>query len=94
MLFFHILKGPIMIGDDVAPHSIEPQFRKLGMPTSLVKGVPTLKNGEYVICKEGDKLKVDQAHLLKLFGKPMATVSLEGDLELDSAPLFECIQRS
>lgn len=64
-----------MINEDVAPHSMEPQFRKLGMPTSLVKGVPTLKNGEYVVCKKGDKLKVDQAHLLKLFGKPMATVS-------------------
>lgn len=64
-----------MINDDVAPHSMEPQFRKLGMPTSLVKGVPTLKNGEYVVCKKDEKLKVDQAHLLKLFGKPLATVS-------------------
>lgn len=64
-----------MINDEVAPHSMEPQFRRLGMPTSLVKGVPTLKDGDFVICKEGDKLKVDQAHLLKLFGKPMAIVS-------------------
>lgn len=64
-----------MINDDTAPHSMEPQFRKLGMPTSLVKGVPTLQNGDFVVCKKGDKLKVDQAHLLKLFGKPMAVVS-------------------
>lgn len=69
-----------MINDDTAPHSLEPQFRKLGMPTSLVKGVPSLKGGEYRVCKKGEKLKADQAHILKLFGKPMATVGLHSGI--------------
>lgn len=67
-------EGPVVMGDENAPHSIEPQLRKLGMPTTLKKGVPTLAN-PYTICKEGQKLSPDQAHLLKLFGKAMATVS-------------------
>jgi len=45
----------------------EPQLRKLGIPT-------TLKNGnihvlhEHKVCKKGDVLTVQQAHILKLLG--------------------------
>jgi hypothetical protein len=66
--------GPIMINDDTAPHSLEPQFRKLGMSTSLLKGVPTL-TAPHTVCKEGDTLNPNQVNLLKLFGKTFATVS-------------------
>lgn len=71
---FVVPEGPIMIGDDTAPHSIEPQFRKLGLPSVLKKGVPTMTNA-HTVCKEGQKLTPDQAHLLKLFGEAMANVS-------------------
>ena len=63
-----------MINDDTAPHSLEPQFRKLGMSTSLLKGVPTL-TAPHTVCKEGDTLNPNQVNLLKLFGKTFATVS-------------------
>jgi mRNA turnover protein 4 len=59
--------------DAVAPHSMEPQLRKLGLVSSLVRGVPTLK-APHTICKAGDTLDANQAHLLKLFNRPMATV--------------------
>lgn len=73
----HMLRhtGPIMINDDTAPHSLEPQFRKLGMSTSLLKGIPTL-TAPHTVCKEGDTLNPNQVNLLKLFGKTFATVSI------------------
>lgn len=54
-------------------HSIEPEIRKLGVPTRLVKGRVLLggENGEgsigYDVCKEGDVLDSRQTRLLKLF---------------------------
>ena len=62
------------MGEETAPHSLEPQFRKLGLSTHLVRGVPTLAN-EHTVCKKGDTLNSNQVNLLKLFGKPLATVS-------------------
>lgn len=47
-------------------HTMEPELRKLGLHTSLRKGVVTLDT-DYTICKKGDKLKPEQARLLKLF---------------------------
>jgi len=64
-----------MMDERPAAHSIEPQLRKLGMSTKLIKGVPSL-DVEHVVCKEGQELKSDQVNLLKLFNKPLATVSL------------------
>jgi hypothetical protein len=61
------------MNDDPAPHSIEPQFRKLGLSTSLTRGVPTL-GAPHVVCKAGDVLNSNQVQLLKLFGKSFATV--------------------
>jgi mRNA turnover protein 4 len=54
-------------------HSIEPELRRLGMPTRMVKGRVVLgdeegKGEEYVVCKEGDILDSRQTRLLKLFG--------------------------
>lgn len=63
-----------MMDDAPAPHSLEPQFRKLGLSTYLVKGVPTLK-APHTVCKPGDTLNPNQVNLLKLFGKQFATVS-------------------
>ncbi|XP_031847757.1 ribosomal protein LP0-like [Nomia melanderi] len=57
------------------PHSIEPHLRQLGMPTALQKGVVTLIK-EYTVCKKGQMLSPEQARILKLLGKPVATFKL------------------
>ena len=60
--------GEIAAEDDVPmAHSLEPELRKLNMPTSLTRGKITLEN-EYTVCKEGDVLDSRQTRLLKLFG--------------------------
>lgn len=53
-------------------HTIEPELRRLGVPTRMVKGRVVLgdESGEgedYVVCKEGDILDSRQTRLLKLF---------------------------
>lgn len=53
-------------------HTIEPELRRLGVPTRMVKGKVVLgdESGEgegYVVCKEGDVLDSRQTRLLKLF---------------------------
>jgi mRNA turnover protein 4 len=54
-------------------HSIEPELRRLGVPTRMVKGRVVLgdesgQGEEYVVCKEGEILDSRQTRLLKLFG--------------------------
>jgi mRNA turnover protein 4 len=45
----------------------EPQLRKLGIPTTLQNGnVHVLY--EHPVCKEGEILSVQQAHVLKMMG--------------------------
>ena len=52
------------------PHSMEVQFRKLGLPTLLYDGkIKLLAN--HTICKEGDILTADHAQLLKLLNIQM-----------------------
>lgn len=53
-------------------HTIEPELRRLGVPTRMVKGKVVLgeESGEgegYRVCKEGDVLDSRQTRLLKLF---------------------------
>ncbi|KAK6078367.1 ribosomal protein L10 [Seiridium cupressi] len=53
-------------------HTIEPELRRLGMPTRMVRGKIMLGeedgSGEgYVVCKEGEVLDSRQTRLLKLF---------------------------
>lgn len=54
-------------------HSIEPELRRLGVPTRMIKGKVVLGDEEgsgegYVVCKEGDVLDSRQTRLLKMFG--------------------------
>lgn len=73
---FELPAGPInLTPDDPAPHSMEPQFRKLGMTTSLIRGVPTL-GAPHVVCTKGDVLNANQVQLLKLFHKTYATFQI------------------
>ncbi|XP_061640009.1 mRNA turnover protein 4 homolog [Phyllopteryx taeniolatus] len=53
------------------PHSMEPQLRQLGLPTTLKKGVVTLLR-DHTVCKCGDVLTPEQARILKLLGVEMA----------------------
>lgn len=71
--------GEIADEDDITmAHSIEPELRKLGVPTSLVKGKIILQN-DYTVCKAGALLDSRQTRILKLFGVAMAefTVALK-----------------
>lgn len=57
-------------------HAIEPHLRSLGLPTKLEKGIVTLYK-EHTVCQEGKALTPEQARILKLVAKPMATFTLE-----------------
>ncbi|KAH8801607.1 ribosomal protein L10-domain-containing protein [Xylogone sp. PMI_703] len=62
------LGGEIDSSEDVPmAHNLEPELRRLNVPTSLTKGKITLEN-PYTVCKEGDTLDSRQTRLLKLFG--------------------------
>ncbi|KAI0795367.1 mRNA turnover protein 4-like protein [Irpex lacteus] len=71
---YTIPPGPIMSHHssppEPFPHNEEPQLRKLGLHTKMVRGVPTLDN-EHIVVKKGDKLTAEQAQLLKLIGIKM-----------------------
>ncbi|XP_003745888.1 mRNA turnover protein 4 homolog [Galendromus occidentalis] len=56
---------------DDFPHSMEPQFRRLGLPTRLVRGKIQLTN-EFTVCNEGDVLTPEMADVLKHKGIQMA----------------------
>ncbi|XP_059048132.1 mRNA turnover protein 4 homolog [Achroia grisella] len=52
-------------------HTIEPHLRRLGLPTSLERGVIHLIK-EYQVCRKGNPLTPEQASILKLLGIQMA----------------------
>jgi mRNA turnover protein 4 len=66
--------GPVMRNHsdppEPFPHNEEPQLRKLGLSTSMNKGVPTLHN-PHKLCEKGKPLTSEQAQLLKLIGEKM-----------------------
>ncbi|CAG8976115.1 hypothetical protein HYALB_00002395 [Hymenoscyphus albidus] len=69
--------GEIAEEDDVPlAHSLEPELRKLNVPTSLVKGKIALQNA-YTVCKEGEMLDSRQTRLLKLFGVATADFTVK-----------------
>ncbi|KAK1126592.1 hypothetical protein K0M31_004221 [Melipona bicolor] len=73
-----VVQETIVLSEGPMPefsHSIEPHLRQLGMPTVLQKGVVTLIK-EYTVCKEGQMLTPEQARILKLLNKPLATFKL------------------
>ncbi|KAG0693213.1 hypothetical protein DFH29DRAFT_985545 [Suillus ampliporus] len=52
------------------PHNEDPQLQKLGLTTSMKRGVPTLEN-PHRVCDKGKALTGEQAQLLKLLGEKM-----------------------
>lgn len=71
---FSLPAGPIMqqhsTPPEPFPHNEEPQLRKLGLRTTMVRGVPTLEN-PHTVCTQGKVLTPEQAQLLKLIGVKM-----------------------
>ncbi|PWN42668.1 hypothetical protein IE81DRAFT_323216 [Ceraceosorus guamensis] len=60
--------GPVMMRSDppeALSHPLEPKLRKLGMPTELQRGVPTLLR-DYKVCSKGQALTSEAAQILKL----------------------------
>eukprot|EP00808_Paulinella_micropora_P008755 g42584.t1 len=51
--------------------ALEPQLRKLGLPTKLNKGVIELE-AKVTVCQEGDVLSPEQCKILELFEQKMA----------------------
>lgn len=72
-------------------HAIEPHLRKLGMPTKLERGIVTLIS-EYVVCEKGKTLTPEQARILKLLGKQMATFKVNVECFVSNKENFEEIQ--
>ena len=58
------------------PHSIEPHLRKLGLPTSLQRGVIHLVK-PHTVCTAGSVLSPEQAQIVKLLGYKMAEFKVE-----------------
>ncbi|KAJ1071860.1 hypothetical protein K5549_002152 [Capra hircus] len=54
---------------------MEAHLRQLGLPTAPKKGVVNLLS-DYKVCKEGNVLIPEQAHILKLFGYKMAELKV------------------
>ncbi|KIK57263.1 hypothetical protein GYMLUDRAFT_247220 [Collybiopsis luxurians FD-317 M1] len=54
------------------PHNEDPQLRKLGLTTTMNRGVPTL-TVPHKLCEKGKVLTAEQAQLLKLIGERMVT---------------------
>ncbi|KAI9816811.1 MAG: mRNA turnover and ribosome assembly protein [Pycnora praestabilis] len=73
----HSRGGEIPEDEDVPmAHSLEQNVRKLGLPTSLVKGKIMLDQ-PYRVCKEGETLNSHQTALLKLFGVATAEFKVQ-----------------
>lgn len=66
------------------PHNEEPQLRKLGLHTSMVKGVPTLAV-PHKLCTKGKPLSGEQAQLLKLIGEKLVVFRVRLKARWDSA---------
>lgn len=72
-------------------HAIEPHLRKLGMPTKLERGIVTLHN-DYTICEKGQTLTPEQAKILKLVGRQLATFKVNVECCLTKENGFEVIK--
>lgn len=65
------------------PHNEEPQLRKLGLHTTMTKGVPTL-TAPHKLCTKGKPLTSEQAQLLKLIGEKMVVFRVQLKARWDS----------
>ncbi|KAG6332135.1 hypothetical protein ID866_6954 [Astraeus odoratus] len=66
------------------PHNEDPQLRKLGLSTTMKRGVPTLET-PHKICEKGKALTSEQAQLLKLIGEKMVVFRVTLKARWDSS---------
>jgi mRNA turnover protein 4 len=87
---FALPAGPVLSTGGEVPaehdvplgHTLEPELRKLGIPTRMVRGKIVLGDedgsGEgYTVCRAGDVLDSRQTRLLKLFSVCMSEFSVK-----------------
>jgi len=74
-------------------HSMEPQLRQLGLPTKLERGVVTITK-DFVVCKEGEALKPEQARILKLLGHQMAEFKIHITAVWSNDGSFEILEET
>jgi len=74
-------------------HSMEPQLRQLGLPTKLERGVVTITK-DFVVCKEGEALKPEQARILKLLGHQMAEFKIHVTAVWSNDGTFEILEET
>ncbi|CRK92773.1 CLUMA_CG006255, isoform A [Clunio marinus] len=72
-------------------HAIEPHLRRPGMPTKLDRGIVTLMN-DYTICEKGQTLTPEQAKILKLVERPLATFKVNIECYYTKKDGFEAIK--
>ena len=81
-------EGPVLQHHSDPPepmaHNEEPQLRRLGLHTKMVRGVPTLE-APHRICTQGKPLTSEQAQLLKLVGEKMVVFRVHLKARWDSA---------
>jgi len=71
-------------------HAIEPHLRKLGMPTKLDRGIVTLYS-DFTVCEKGQTLTPEQAKILKLLQRPLATFRVNVECCVTKENGFEII---
>lgn len=72
-------------------HAIEPHLRKLGMPTKLDRGIVTLIN-DYTVCEKNQMLTPEQAKILKLINRPLATFRVNVECCVTKEDGYEVVQ--
>ncbi|KAJ1653630.1 mRNA turnover and ribosome assembly protein [Dispira simplex] len=87
-----LAEGPVVRGVDQEPlpPNMEPHLRGLGMPTALKTGVVTLMR-EFDICKAGDVLTSQQAHLMSFSVEYHSNYKIVTDhLSKEEVVLLQC----
>ncbi|KAK0722520.1 ribosomal protein L10-domain-containing protein [Lasiosphaeria miniovina] len=76
--------GEVPVENDVpVSHSLEPELRRLGMPTRMIRGKVVLGDEDgtgsepYTVCREGEVLDSRQTRLLKLFSVCMSEFKVQ-----------------